>query len=435
MKKYLLLLLLPILAFANIGKITALKGNVTIKRGSEVINAKAGTTLEKHDFISTSKAGKVQIVFKDHTIFTVGKNSTLDIAEYLYDESTPSNNKVQFNVLKGAFSSITGRIGKLNKSKFKLKTRSASIGIRGTIVKANQEIVMCTQGAITVVTNNGQKVFVEAGQKTDVSSGTPTAPESITDKDLEAVDAKPVKDDNKADEIQASTNEQAVQNTVTEKEREASTTNITLDIHTIDATGTKEDTTLNATQVGNEITTEASHLVLTDDNGEDTTTLNTQGVSWGHWDSDPTKKWVGGQTTNVQVLDNLRNSTTTVNATYNGKVMGTVNGTDNINMDSTNSVQVNFALGAGRNSMDGNIKFTTVNGQSWNADFTGSTSGSTFSSTTVSNNTDGSNVGVISAGSEVRGAFYGTDAQAVGGTFQLNNANDDTATGVFKATK
>ncbi len=184
MKKYIILLLLPILTYASIGKITALKGDVTIKRDAKIMIAKTGTELEKHDFISTSKKGKVQIVFKDRTIFTVGKNSTLDIADYLYDEKQPKSNKAQFNVLKGAFSSITGRIGKLNKSKFKLKTKSASIGIRGTIVKANQEVVICTQGAITVTTPNGKTVQVNAGEKTDVSSGTPTTPTAIQQGDI-----------------------------------------------------------------------------------------------------------------------------------------------------------------------------------------------------------------------------------------------------------
>ncbi|MEA3315192.1 MAG: FecR family protein, partial [Campylobacterota bacterium] len=188
MKKYLLLLLLPLLSYANIGKITVLKGDVKVKRGSDLIVAKSGTILEKRDFITTAKNAKVQIIFSDKTIFTIGKNSTLDIADYLYDESVPKNNKAKLNVFKGAFSSITGRIGKLNKSKFKLKTKSASIGIRGTVIKANQETIMCTSGAITVTTLNGVSVDVEAGYQTNVSSGTPTQATTINDGDVEKLD-------------------------------------------------------------------------------------------------------------------------------------------------------------------------------------------------------------------------------------------------------
>lgn len=89
MIRYILFLLLPLFLYANIGKITSIRGDVQIQRDSQKIKAKLGTTLEKNDFIKTSKNAKVQIVFTDKTIFTIGKDSTLDIAEYLYDESKP----------------------------------------------------------------------------------------------------------------------------------------------------------------------------------------------------------------------------------------------------------------------------------------------------------------------------------------------------------
>ena len=46
--------------------------------------------------------------------------------------------------------------------------------------------------------------------------------------------------------------------------------------------------------------------------------------------------------------------------------------------------------------------------------------------------TDGVEQGLTSGG--VDGQFYGEKAEAVGGTFQMNT-NENTATGVFKATK
>ena len=188
MYKIILLMVLPILLYANIGKITASRGDVKVIRDSKEISAKSGTILEENDHVKTSKNGKLQIVFVDKTVFTLGKNSTLDISEYLYDESRPKKNKVKFAVLKGAFSTITGRIGKLNKSKFKLRTKSASIGIRGTIVKANQTMVMCTQGAITVTSIvSGDSVRVEAGYKTETKGDTVTAPSEIKSGDVESL--------------------------------------------------------------------------------------------------------------------------------------------------------------------------------------------------------------------------------------------------------
>ncbi|RLA78280.1 MAG: hypothetical protein DRG78_15525 [Epsilonproteobacteria bacterium] len=371
MKKYMLLLLLPILAFANVGKITAIKGDISIKRDSKVIVANIGSDLQKNDFISTKKGAKAQIVFSDKTIFTVGQNTTLDIADYLYDEEQPSKNKAQFNVLKGAFSSITGRIGKLNKSKFKLKTKSASIGIRGTIVKANQKVVMCTQGAITVTTPNGKVVYVKAGEKTDVSSGTPTKPTAIQKGDIKVIDT--------------ANNEEVKESSIIEDAQ-----NMQSELSVLD-----------------------------------------EPISWGTWASDLSS--MGNPTqTNVTVLDNLRNSSSTINAQYNGQVSGSTNTGGDILVDGDNIVQVNFTLGGGQNDMDGTIKFKTELNQAWDTAFSGTTSGNTFSSTSVNGNVDGSDA--VTSGN-VDGTFYGKNAEAIGGIFDLNTNDGKEATGIFKAIK
>ncbi len=96
-------------------------------------------------------------------------------------------------------------------------------------------------------------------------------------------------------------------------------------------------------------------------------------------------------------------------------------------MDSTNAVTTNFHLGGGQNSMDGTVDFETESGQNWNTTFSdGSTTENKFTSSTV---------GGDAVSGQVNGTFYGDDAQAVGGTFDMTNGSSDKATGVFKADK
>lgn len=441
-------LFLNLFLYANVGKITVLTGNVTVKRADQTLQGKSGMVLEKNDLISTDKNGKVQIVFIDNTIFTIGKDSTLDIADYLYDESQPKKNTAKFNVLKGAFSSITGNIGKLNKSKFQLKTKSASIGIRGTIVIANQESVLCTEGAISVTALDGTTVRVDAGYKTDVSSGTPTPPEPIQEGDVESVDVTVANDiattDATQEEPTTTQNTQNVATTVNEDAAADATTqaindnvdevvqkelrSVTLTGRAINSTGAQQLVNIDAENIENSVDLSSQGMTTE----TDTASIgNSEAITWGHWDSDPTKKFVVGTQTDVQILDDIRNATTTTSASYNGQVTGTVNGSDAIKVDSTNQVQVNFELGGGQNTMDGSIGFKTQSGQTWDSSFSGSTSGNSFSATSISGGTNGQKN--LTSGA-VDGNFYGTDAQAVGGTFQLST-DQDTATGVFKATK
>ncbi|MDB2405381.1 FecR domain-containing protein [Arcobacteraceae bacterium] len=436
MKKYLLLLILPLITFANVGKITALKGEATIQRGAQSIDAKSGQILNKKDLISTSKNSKLQVVFNDNTVFTIGQNSTLDIEDFLYDEKESKNNKAQLNVFKGAFSTITGRIGKLNKSKFKLKTKSASIGIRGTIVKANQEIIMCTSGAIRVTTNNGSTLNVNAGYKTNVSSGVPTTPTAITSLDIELIESNGDEQDKGKKAVKEKAND--AQDDVKRIKNETEDT--TLTGSSISTDGTTQTVTMKTKEVAGTLIPESSSLVITDDTGAVTDQLNNEVITWGHWADDTSKKWVAGQATSAQTMDNMRNATSTVNAEYNGQAMGTTNNGGDIKIDANNQVQINFSLGGGQNSMNGTMKFDTQGGQTWNSTFNGDTTGNTFTNSATSGSVVGTGVSggtqaIQSQSGNIKGTFYGSSTQSVGGTFNINSDDSNQATGVFKATK
>ncbi|WP_419767805.1 FecR domain-containing protein [Arcobacter sp.] len=188
MKKILLLLFILIsFSFASIGQITALVGDVKISRDSNTILAKLGEKLEKNDVINSSKGSKAQITMNDNTIITIGQNSTLNIFDYVYDESKPKDSKASFGFIKGSFKSITGAIGKINKERFKLRTKSATIGIRGTTIIGNQQIIICTDGAISVTANNFT-VNVDKQEFTRLPQGkAPTPPEPLKQDTLDNV--------------------------------------------------------------------------------------------------------------------------------------------------------------------------------------------------------------------------------------------------------
>ncbi|MCD4758932.1 MAG: FecR domain-containing protein [Arcobacteraceae bacterium] len=175
--------------FANIGKISALSGEVNISRDSKTIPATIGFELQEKDKIATSSNARAQLLFNDKTIISLGKNSTFDIEEYFYDIQKPTQTKASFKVAKGIFKTITGQIGKVNPNKFTLKTRSASIGIRGTIFfgdippePTQPEILSCSDGIIEVFTPAGIQQ-VGANQFTTVKPNqAPTPPQDMKPK-------------------------------------------------------------------------------------------------------------------------------------------------------------------------------------------------------------------------------------------------------------
>jgi hypothetical protein len=166
MKILLLFLFFGLSLFASIGKISALNGKVIVDRQSKLLDADVGFNLEEKDFILTDEKSKAQITLNDGTVLSIGKNSKLNINEYVFDEKDSSNSKAEFKFVEGTFKSITGAIGKVAPEKFKLETKSASIGIRGTIVVGNQDKVACTHGQIAV-TSGGVTQILNAGYRID----------------------------------------------------------------------------------------------------------------------------------------------------------------------------------------------------------------------------------------------------------------------------
>ena len=167
MKSLFILIIFANLLFANVGKIVSLKGEANITRENKTFQVKRDTLLKEKDILITKNNSKVQILFKDETIISIGKNSTFKINDYLFENK--DNVKAEFSMIKGVFRTITGRIGKIAPQNFKLKTKSASIGIRGTQIITDitdgKERIFCTEGQIEVTQNlTNLKIIVNQGE-------------------------------------------------------------------------------------------------------------------------------------------------------------------------------------------------------------------------------------------------------------------------------
>lgn len=173
----LLLMLCGVSAWAApVGEIAMLKGNASIVRGDQNISAKVQMPIMEQDLINTHENGKLQLIFIDNTVITLGENTSFSIADYLYDER---NSRAEFAVGSGTFKVITGSIGKLAPKSFLLKTKTSLIGIRGTIftgdvgvnnAEGSGDLLACLKGSISVQSllnqskvniDNGKMVFVD----------------------------------------------------------------------------------------------------------------------------------------------------------------------------------------------------------------------------------------------------------------------------------
>ena len=188
-----LILLLSTSLFANIGKIVALKGELTIVRDNTELIGTLGSQIEKADEILTKDNAKAQLLFNDNTVITIGKNSVFKVKEYLFDD-TNKEYKTNFELLKGSFRTITGKIGKIAPSKFKLNSKTSSIGIRGTQILSRMAVsgdkIACIEGEIMIThLLTGQTIVIKAGEFVDLGVDTKTLkPQKLKTEDVQKMD-------------------------------------------------------------------------------------------------------------------------------------------------------------------------------------------------------------------------------------------------------
>ncbi|MEA2073825.1 MAG: FecR family protein [Campylobacterota bacterium] len=162
--KILLLMIVSLTLWANIGNVMAIKGSADVKRQNATLNATNGMVLHQGDRILTSKKSRVQVMLKDSTIVTIGANASFSFEEFSFDGT--KNSEISMRANRGFFRSVTGKIGKIAPERFKVKTASATIGIRGTDFSGeifeDREVFKCYKGAI----------FIEfSGELSDISEG------------------------------------------------------------------------------------------------------------------------------------------------------------------------------------------------------------------------------------------------------------------------
>ena len=451
--------------FANVAQIVSMRGTATVERLDKVLQAKVGLKLEEKDVIKTAEHAKMQIIFKDETIVTIGKESVFDIYEYVYDTNQEQNNKTDFRFLKGSFKSITGAIGKIAPSRFKIKTSTATIGIRGTTVLGNQRIVACLRGKI-VVSANGVTVVVPKGMFTrTLPKAPPSTPMKYTQKDLGKVDVDVSKKQEKKEKSPKSAGKKEEQQQKHPKKRGEPAPTVKPEESSLNQEPQEEnaqqvtarnvvveqvkDIATQAESVIQEVNYEAKQQDVGGSGGEilslddldvpatttpdnlqiDTTGLHKSSIygdeylEYGYWENGQNEKklsYLSGVVTPSNTVEQMINSGSS--AHYSGGVSSIVTKADGTQTASGGSVALDFDFA--NQQFSGKLN---VSEGDFRANVAGNVHKYGFDATSVTNNGGAAKI----TNGTMNGQFYGTNAQDAGGKFTLESSNAGTANGVF----
>jgi hypothetical protein len=122
-------------ALQGIGVASAVKGSVKAKAPDASVGRvlETGKDVYLNDHVTTNAEGKLQVLLKDETTFTLGPNSDMVLDEFVYDPKSDKG-QVSATVAKGVFRFVTGKVARRDPSRMKVATPLGTIGIRGTMV-------------------------------------------------------------------------------------------------------------------------------------------------------------------------------------------------------------------------------------------------------------------------------------------------------------
>jgi hypothetical protein len=165
--------LFPLTAYSAAARVEFVAGNVLTSSsdGNQRPLAK-GMEIGSGDTVQTNSDGRAQLRFSDGGYISLQPNTQFRVDEYKYEGKTDGNEKGHFSLLKGGLRAITGAIGHVNKSNYRVNTPVATIGIRGTefLAQYNDKLLVKVGNGAVYMSNSTGDLVLFSGQSGEVSN-------------------------------------------------------------------------------------------------------------------------------------------------------------------------------------------------------------------------------------------------------------------------
>lgn len=183
-----LTLALPQVASSDVGAVDRAVGWRQIVREEENIKPKSGQEIISKDDLRTGE-GRLQVRFVDDSKLRMTEHTRIVIDNVVFDDD-PSKSDLAMTFAQGTARFISGQLGKVDRENIRLKTPTASIGIRGTdftvtVDEFGQTLVVLlpdvngvSSGEIIVSTMTGEVVLNKPFEatRTVVQESPPSSP-------------------------------------------------------------------------------------------------------------------------------------------------------------------------------------------------------------------------------------------------------------------
>lgn len=162
-----ILLQQSLMAAEVVGKILASEGSVSAKsvEGERTLSKDSDVLLL--ETIVVGAASRAQILFSDGALLNLIPNTEFRVNTYRYKVAAQTD-QASSELLKGGMRLLSGSIAKKNPNEFDIKTPSATIGLRGTVVEValdGTRLFVGVEFGRALVSNSAGSKMIGVGEK------------------------------------------------------------------------------------------------------------------------------------------------------------------------------------------------------------------------------------------------------------------------------
>jgi hypothetical protein len=155
----------------RVGNVGAIAGKVEVQQADgSWKRISSGSAIYLNNKIRSDSKGRLQIILRDQTMFTLGPNADMVIDTFVYDPENPE--KVTATIQSGIFRFITGSLAAKDPEQMRVKVGNVgTIGIRGTdfIVdydnKTSEAVVYLNEGPISITLDGNNQTSEYPGSQ------------------------------------------------------------------------------------------------------------------------------------------------------------------------------------------------------------------------------------------------------------------------------
>ena len=189
-----LLCLLTTAAWAAgpVGFVAGVRGDVTLTRGQQTIEARIGLAVEQGDELATGKKSRLKMLLSDDSVVALGSSSRLVLAEHLFSSKSKAR-ITRIQLLGGLVRALVQKSVSGANADSQVASGTAVAGVRGTefVLDATGQAprLATLSGAVAWSAAGGPLVEVGAGQASRMGIAGPDRPEALAAAELSAIKA------------------------------------------------------------------------------------------------------------------------------------------------------------------------------------------------------------------------------------------------------